>query len=367
MTPSSNGKPTSKRAARPVREFLARRADPYAGGDAGISRRLSAAVWLLSAVVTLALLPIAPPTESLGRLGWPLAGAVILGFVAVGYELMTERGKVSFNELLAKSYLGVALIVLLEWLAGGRGSPYHGLFLLWAVYTATVHPPRRLAPFLLVVTAAASAPLFYDGGGQVAAADTAVELLLWFAMALAANLWTMDVRARQLGLQREGAHANQLAREDTLTELGNRRAFDETLAAEIARTDRTGRPFSVLVADLDDFKAINDQYGHLNGDDCLRQVAGTLEGAVRAIDTCFRWGGDEFAVVLPETDHKGAERLCQRIRGAIAATCTRPDGSPVTLTCGSAEFAPGMTADDLVDRADMALIGVKMGSPAARL
>jgi diguanylate cyclase (GGDEF)-like protein len=366
MTQSTNGKPSSPRSAA-IRAFLARRADPYAGADMNMSRRFGAAVWLVSAIVAMALLPLAHPTGALGRLGWPLAGAVILAFVAIGSELLSQPDRVSFNELLAKSYLGLGLIVLLEWLAGGQGSPYHGLFLLWTVYTAAVHPPRRMLPFFAAVAAAASAPLFYDGWGAVVAADTAVQLVLWFAMAVVANLWTMNVRSQRVGLQEEGAHNKQLAREDALTELGNRRAFDEMLAAEIARTDRTGRPFSVIVTDLDDFKAINDQYGHLNGDDCLRQVAGTLEGAVRTIDTCFRWGGDEFAVVLPETDHRGAERVCQRIRGAVAATCARPDGTPMTLACGSAEFSPGMTADDLIDRADMALISVKMGSPAAQL
>jgi diguanylate cyclase (GGDEF)-like protein len=364
MTHSTNGKPTSKRSA--IRAVLARRSEPYAGADMEMSRRFGAAVWLVSGLVGLALAPVAYPTDALGRLGWPLAGAVVLAFVAVGYELLSDRGEVGFNELLAKSYLGLGLIVLLEWLAGGQGSPYHGLFLLWTVYTAAVQPPRRVLPFFAAVAAASSAPLFYDGWNAVVAADTAVQLILWFAMAIVANMWTQNVRAQRVGLQEEGAHAKQLARQDSLTELGNRRAFDEALAIEIARTERTGRPFSVIVADLDDFKAINDQYGHLNGDDSLRQAAGTLEGAIRTIDACFRWGGDEFAVLLPETDHEGAERACQRIRGAIAATCTRPDGTPVTIACGSAEFGPRMTADELIDRADMALMTVKMSSPVAR-
>jgi diguanylate cyclase (GGDEF)-like protein len=366
MTPPTNGKLSSKRSAA-IRAVLARRAEPYAGADIDMSRRFGAAVWLVSGVVALALAPLASPTDAWGRLGWPLTGAVVLTLVAVGYALLSDRGEVSFNELLAKSYVGLGLIVLLEWLAGGEGSPYHGLFLLWTVYTAAVHPLRRVLPFFVAVVAASSAPLLYDGWDAVLAADTAVQLILWFAMAVVANMWTTNVRAQRVGLREEGAQAKQLARQDSLTELSNRRAFDEMLAMEIARTERTGRPFSVVVADLDDFKAINDHYGHLNGDDCLRQVAGTLEGAIRTIDSCFRWGGDEFAVILPETDHRGAERVYQRIRGAIAATCTRPDGSPITLACGSAEFAPGMTADDLIDRADMALIAVKMGSSAVRL
>ena len=365
MTHSTNGQPSPKRSAA-IRAVLARRAEPYAGADMDMSRRIGAAVWLLSAVAALALLPLAHPTGAVGRLGWPLAGAVILAFVAIGYELIAGRGEVSFNELLVKSYLGIGLIALLEWLAGGDGSPYHGLFLLWTIYTAAVHPMRRVLPFFVAVIGASTAPLFYDGWDAVVAADTTVQLILWFAMAIVANMWTMNVRSQRMGLQQEGAHAKQLAREDALTELGNRRAFDETLATEVARTERTGRSFSVVVADLDDFKAINDQYGHLNGDACLRQVAGTLEGAIRTIDSCFRWGGDEFVVLLPETDHQGAERAAQRIRGAIAVTCTRPDGSPMTLTCGSAEFRPGMTADDLMDRADMALISIKMGTPAVR-
>src|SRR2546422_3563547 len=178
MIPSTNGKPTSKRSDA-IRAILAKRAAPYAGADIDMSRRIGAAVWLLSALVALALAPLANPTDALGRLGWPLAGAVVLGFAAIGYELLSERGDVSFNELLAKSYLGLGLIVLLEWLAGGHSSPYQGLFLLWTVYTAAVHPPRRVLPFFVAGGAAVSAPLFYRGWRAGAAAGTPVPPLPW--------------------------------------------------------------------------------------------------------------------------------------------------------------------------------------------
>src|SRR5204862_6949646 len=93
--------------------------------------------------------------------------------------------------------------------------------------------------------------------------------------------------------------ANALARVDPLTGLGNRRAFEESMATEIARSRRHESPLSLLICDLDQFKKINDAYGHLAGDNCLRQVADALRNELRGADVCFRWGGDEFVVVLP--------------------------------------------------------------------
>ena len=168
-----------------------------------------------------------------------------------------------------------------------------------------------------------------------------------------------DVRRQRLSAERTG----RLARMDALTGLGNRMAFDEALGMEIARSRREGSPLSIGIADLDDLKGINDRHGHLEGDRCISEAARAIELSVRMTDRCFRWGGDEFVIVLPGTDRAVAEEVLGRMAIAVAAVCETEDGRPVTLTYGSAEFEEGMSIDDAMALADLSLLGNK---PAKR-
>ena len=105
---------------------------------------------------------------------------------------------------------------------------------------------------------------------------------------------------------------------DGLTGLANRRQADETLASELARAERLGGPVGLILADVDDFKAVNDRHGHPTGDIVLRDLAETFRETVREIDTAARWGGEEFAVILPGTDLEGAAQLAERLRVALS-------------------------------------------------
>jgi diguanylate cyclase (GGDEF)-like protein len=155
----------------------------------------------------------------------------------------------------------------------------------------------------------------------------------------------------------------KLARMDPLTGLGNRLAFDEALAVEIARSRRDGSALSIGIADLDDLKGINDRLGHLEGDRCIREAARAIELSVRMTDRCFRWGGDEFVIVLPSSDREVADEVLGRMAEAVAAVCETEDRRPVTLTYGTAEFEEGMSIDDVIALADLSLLGKK---PARR-
>jgi diguanylate cyclase (GGDEF)-like protein len=149
---------------------------------------------------------------------------------------------------------------------------------------------------------------------------------------------------------------------DGLTGLANRRQADEALASELARIDRLGGPVGLILADLDDFKAVNDRYGHPTGDAVLRDFAETLRETLREIDTAARWGGEEFAVILPGTDLEGAAQVAERIRTALAErTIVSVDGEPLRVTCsfGAAASSPSSTVEQLVDAADDALYRAK--------
>jgi diguanylate cyclase (GGDEF)-like protein len=320
--------------------------------------RMCVPAWLITALVALVSLVLGPPSR-LGSLGWPVAGATILMFLLVALSVRSRGKRTTFNELLVLSYLAVAQIALLQWLTAGSNAPLGSVLLLWAVYTACIHPPRRTLPFLGFVALAALLPFAYEGWDSLAAAQLAVQLVLWFALGMFATHWTDDVRSKRLQMQQEGEEARLSARTDALTGLDNRLALDEMLPSELRRARMGRQPLSVLVADLNGFKEINDRFGHLNGDECLRNVAAALCSSRRGLDRCFRWGGDEFVIVLPETDQAGAEDLAARLRRIVQTTCLRPDGSPLTIATGTAEAMPDMELDELLGTADLALMSMK--------
>ncbi len=183
--------------------------------------------------------------------------------------------------------------------------------------------------------------------------------LLWVGVALITYRLMAELRRKRVEARREEDHAKRLARLDALTGLSNRRAFDEAIDDQVTLARATGRPLSVLLADVDSFKQINDEFGHVNGDSCLRQVARTIQATVRATDACFRWGGDEFVVLLPDTGPERAAELGERIRTAVHAACRDPEGLPLGVSCGHTQLADGMAGEQLVEAADLELLALK--------
>ena len=120
---------------------------------------------------------------------------------------------------------------------------------------------------------------------------------------------------------------------------------------------------SVLVTDLDDFKRINDVHGHIAGDDCIRQAADALRATVRGGEGCFRWGGDEFAVVVQDAVPGAAAILAARVEAAVSEFGRAPDGAPLTLTCGYTEVGGESTPADAVAAADDVLRSLKSREP----
>jgi two-component system cell cycle response regulator len=155
-----------------------------------------------------------------------------------------------------------------------------------------------------------------------------------------------------------------LVMRDGLTEIYNKRKYDEELEREVARALRYGRPLTLVLFDIDHFKAVNDTYGHLCGDYVLKQVADRVRESLRAEQVFARVGGEEFVVLCPETGADNAERLAEKLRDKIGATPVEYAGFQVPVTCsfGIAELVPHMRdANALYDGADRALYDAKQG------
>ncbi len=170
----------------------------------------------------------------------------------------------------------------------------------------------------------------------------------------------------QIAAALQNAHLYELAMVDGLTGLFMRRYFDARIEEEIERSKRYGTPFSVVMMDVDDFKKLNDEHGHLIGDRVLRSIANTVKAQLRGVDTASRYGGEEIAVILPRSDMVSAYNVGERIRAAIADSRITTDSEPpkvltVTASFGVASYPESKAADgeDLIRRADRALYRAK--------
>ena len=179
-----------------------------------------------------------------------------------------------------------------------------------------------------------------------------------------------QMRRKLVEVSNDLSAANQrleeLSHQDSLTGIANRRAFDFLLERQFREAKRRSEPFSVALCDVDHFKAYNDHYGHLAGDDCLKQIAAALARACkRPTDVAARFGGEEFALLLPETTGEGALAVVERVRQELAALGIAHAGSLtsscVTLSAGIASFSPerDIASRDLTVRADAALYRAK--------
>lgn len=165
-------------------------------------------------------------------------------------------------------------------------------------------------------------------------------------------------------LGRQTDRLAELAETDTLTGLANRRALWHRLSDEIQRATRYGLPVSLLVLDVDGLKAINDERGHAAGDRAIRRVAASISASLRASDLGARWGGDEFAVVMPSATSDAAYHLAERLMTHLSEHQGEDADGTVTVSIGIAVFDPAMKSDRAVEQlsraADEALYAAKM-------
>ena len=162
-------------------------------------------------------------------------------------------------------------------------------------------------------------------------------------------------------IRRQAQEFEIQARKDALTGLANRRAFDEAMTRECARARRNMAPLCLVLLDIDHFKQVNDSYSHSIGDDVLKMVAELVASYCRTEDTVARWGGEEFAILLPGTTLEAAEQICQRIRQAVMQTDFSAVAADlhITVSMGLARYEGELQHDKLLSHADAALYNAK--------
>ncbi len=254
------------------------------------------------------------------------------------------------------SALGLVLCVgAADYLTGTEVSVI--LFYLAPIGFGTWYVGLRAGLFLSAAAAGvavASDALHCLGTGE---ARLPIALLTWNGLV---QLGTCSALVLMLGALRARLEAEELlARTDALTGIANRRAFFEAATLELERTRRTRRPLTLAYVDCDDFKDVNDERGHADGDALLVEVARAIRAGTRTIDAVARLGGDEFGLLLPETDAVESEALLARLQATLVAAMTR-GGWKVGFSIGVATFlAPPASVDEMMARADALMYAAK--------
>jgi diguanylate cyclase (GGDEF)-like protein len=315
--------------------------------------RIVAWIFLLSATSIVAATGLWPDTQASIFVLLAFAGM----FVVIVHDLLPNDvlGPAKF---VVEGSVAITVATLLVALTNGVASPFFFVFPLIVGGAALVVSPvitvalaggASLGYALAVAVGSAAGSL-----GSAAAATVGFNLTALLLLAYAAM-----VIAREQRRTRDAAI--RLSTVDSLTGLFNRTFFFAAVAREIARCARSGRGFCLLMMDLDDLKAINDRLGHFQGDRVLRGVGDVIADGVRRIDTAARYGGDEFVVLLPETDPTGAYVLAEKIRlGVTGLPINLINGDHPSISIGVVSYpGDGRTADELMISADNAMYASK--------
>lgn len=352
-----------------VRDLVVRTAGPTDdddGPEAGVPLGAAAADptledRLIRIVSWAFLMAVAVFAAASGLWAANLAAIVILVAVT-GEVLLILQDVVPRTPLRAlrgplQGVLALAFAGAIVYLTGGFLSPFTFTFPLIVGAGALLVAPRIALILAILATAA------YLGAGlavdQTPETGPLVQMLvnltgLYLLAYIGASVGREQRRARDAAIR--------MSTVDALTGLYNRTFFFSALEREIARGDRSGRAFCLVMLDLDDLKSLNDRFGHVAGDQVLRSVADTIRGGVRKIDVAARYGGDEFVALLPETDPTGGWVLAEKIRLTVAEQGMPGIDPTPTVSVGVVSYpADGRSADALLVSADRAMYASKRG------
>jgi diguanylate cyclase (GGDEF)-like protein len=226
------------------------------------------------------------------------------------------------------------------------------IFYLWPMLIAAYFLERRAVMANLAFAAASC------GVALALWVDPVLRLAMFFAVLAITGVVTAVVIVLREQVLALVMRLRTLASHDSLTGALNRGAFEQRLDAEVARAQRTGTSLALVVFDVDHFKSINDRFGHAAGDDALREIGDAVSGGMRRSDVFGRLGGEEFALLLPDTDMAGAAVAADKLRGSLSKRAA--GGAALTVSFGVADVQGGRAhARDVFDEADRALYAAK--------
>jgi diguanylate cyclase (GGDEF)-like protein len=310
-----------------------------------------AGFWFSIAGILVGLLALAPSqgadVDSAGMAAAIAAMGVMAGVAAIGYDRIPAWG-FHAGVVLATA---IATVVIHSW---GDETPFGPLPYLWVTIYAFYF---FSLPAALVHMAILGVLFGVELGSRELDYAPISEWIATMLTLTTAGVVIAMIRDRLIGLIENLTDA---ARSDPLTGLLNRRGFEEAFDMEIERARRADRSLSIVVGDIDSFKLVNDRLGHGAGDDVLHHIGETIRGTKRSWDSAARIGGDEFAVLAPDTDEHGAYVLAERLRLEIEQTLEPSGSGQLTASFGIVSFPiHGQTADALLTAADQALYAAK--------
>jgi diguanylate cyclase (GGDEF)-like protein len=320
---------------------------------AGVLRIL----WWLTIAVVLVGVGISGAYASVQPAIFALGGAAVIAVITL-HELLPVARR-SATVLSVEMVVALGLVTGLILLTGRGESPFFFGYAVVAVAAALAHGGRIAVLVSALATLAYVGVLLADPGlGSWSGLD-----LLQFGLNIG-SVWLLAYLAAVFAVQerRMRSHVLELSRTDPLTTLFNRSQLAGTLEQEVSRTRRSDRGFCLLMIDLDGLKTINDTLGHHRGDEVLRAVGGVIRGSIRNVDTAYRFGGDEFLVLLPETDIAGAFVVAEKIRSGAeeVGLSVAGNGTDTSVSIGLVSHPEdGLSADELRIAADRAMYQAK--------
>jgi diguanylate cyclase (GGDEF)-like protein len=330
--------------------------------------RISGVLWILAAFITVGSCYL--PGAQHVPMGWVfvLSGAIFV------YGVMAVRGWLRWDRASMKA-LGIGMVLTIPviglgiYFTGGAMSFVQPMLVTTLLYAAFFFPARWAWPLSIELILAAGTPLLYDSHAiEAAFLPNFVALIAGF---LSATWVLVGLRKRLLEAE---LHQRDIAHRDPLTGVANRRHFDTVLQREIAartrprggRRQADGSPLALLILDVDDFKGINDNFGHPVGDAVLCQVAERTQSMLRSTDTFARLGGDEFAIVAPGAHGESARLLAESICNAVSIHHSDSGTPAPSASVGWAIFPEdGGDFETLIRAADERMLKLKRSRAAA--
>lgn len=346
-------------------------------GAGGTGEQAYRAGW---ARVVLGALALTLGPIALSRMAryWPVFAVYVA--VALGIQLLIKRGIGGSWRAFLGGVVDLAMLTFIVQRVGSASTPLVTLYVFLAMVMALLHRRRVAITLAAIGVVAYTSVVFAEVAGLLPYGPDAPDWLSvhqanWRAAAIAASVVALlmaitttvvtglvaSLGQREAELTRVNRQLEELSQRDPLTNLHNRRHLIERVEHELARS-RRGHALAVLMLDLDNFKRINDEQGHLRGDDLLRRIADAIAHTTREVDLAGRYGGDEFLIVLSDTDAEKARAAAQRV---VEAVRTAADGfgrdAPVTASVGIAVAEDSDTARSVIRRADENAYRAKQG------